>query len=288
MSLISHLDAAVEAVRTKSVISPIVGVVLGSGLGAWAESLEESAVVPYSDIPNMPVSTVVGHAGKLWLGVMRGVPVVCLQGRVHLYEGHSPERAVFGARLLGRLGCRAVLLTNAAGGTRAHFQPGDLMLIRDHLNLTGQNPLVGPNIADLGTRFPDMTQAYDRRLAALARSAASEAGVGLHEGIYAGLLGPTYETPAEIAMLKQFGADAVGMSTVHEVIALRHMGVRCGAISCITNLAAGLSPTPLSHKEVEETAREARDRFSALLSTWVAKVGAAIAGGGSWRGGGAA
>lgn len=287
MSLISHLDEAVAVIRSKSPLTPVVGVVLGSGLGAWAERLEEHVVLPYSEIPFMPVSTVVGHAGKLWIGLANGVPVACLQGRVHLYEGHSPERAVFGARLLARLGCRAALLTNAAGGTRPTFQPGDLMLLRDHLNLTGQNPLIGPNEAGLGPRFPDMTHAYDRRIAALAREAASDAGVPIHEGIYAGLLGPSYETPAEIAMMRTLGADAVGMSTVHEVIALRHMGVRCGAMSCITNLAAGLSPTPLDHAEVEATAQASRERFTALLSGWVKKVGAAITGGGSWRGGAA-
>jgi len=287
MSLISHLDEAVSVIRTKSPLTPVVGVVLGSGLGAWAESLTEPVVLPYSEIPFMPVSTIVGHAGKLWIGLANGVPVACLQGRVHLYEGHAPERAVFGARLLARLGCRAALLTNAAGGTRPTFTPGDLMLIRDHLNLTGQNPLTGPNEAGLGPRFPDMTHAYDRRIGALAREAASEAGVSIHEGIYAGLLGPSYETPAEITMLRTLGADAVGMSTVHEVIALRHMGVRCGAMSCITNLAAGLSPTPLDHKEVEETARQTRERFTALLSSWVQKVGAAITGSASFRGGAA-
>jgi purine-nucleoside phosphorylase len=287
MSLISQLDEAVEAVQRKTTIAPLVGVVLGSGLGAWAESLSESIAIPYAEIPSMPVSTVVGHPGKLWLGLSNGVPVACLQGRVHLYEGHSPERVVFGARLLARLGCRAVLLTNAAGGTRPSFQPGDLMLITDHLNLTGQNPLVGPNEAALGPRFPDMTTAYDRRLCAIARESASESGVELREGVYAGLLGPTYETPAEIQMLRTLGADAVGMSTVHEVIALRHMGVRCAGISCVTNLAAGMSGAPLDHREVEEVARRTRDAFAALVSAWVRRVGAAIAGSASFRGGAA-
>ncbi len=287
MSVVSKLDEAVEVIQTKSPLRPIIGVVLGSGLGAWAESLTERVVIPYAEIPSMPVSSVQGHAGKLCVGLSGNVPVACLSGRSHLYEGHSPERAVFGARLLARLGCSTVLLTNAAGGTRPHFVPGDLMLIRDHLNLTGQNPLTGPNEDDLGPRFPDMTHAYDRRLAALARQAASDEGVGLHEGIYAGLLGPSYETPAEIGMLRVLGADAVGMSTVHEVIALRHMKVRCGGISLITNLAAGLSPTPLSHAEVEETARNSRDRFASLMTAWIAKIGAAMAGSASFRGGAA-
>jgi purine-nucleoside phosphorylase len=285
MSLISQLDEAVEAVHGKSTTSPMIGVVLGSGLGAWAETLADRTVIPYAEIPSMPVSTIVGHPGNLWLGHAGGVPVACLQGRSHLYEGHTADRAVFGVRLLARLGCRAVLLTNAAGGTHPAWTPGDLMLITDHLNLTGTNPLVGPNEAELGPRFPDMTHAYDRRIAALAREAATDTGVALREGIYAGLLGPSYETPAEIAMLRNLGADAVGMSTVFEVIALRHMGVRCGGISCITNLAAGLGGAPLSHAEVEETARRTRDKFAALLSAWVERVGAAISGSPSWRGG---
>lgn len=287
MSLSSQLDQAVSVVRTKSAIKPLVGVVLGSGLGAWADTLEERVEIPYEEIPFIGQSTVDGHKGNLVLGLSNGVPVACLQGRAHLYEGNTPERAVFGVRLLARLGCLAALLTNAAGGTRPTFQQGDLMLIRDHLNLTGQNPLVGPNDKSIGPRFPDMTAAYDKRLAALAREAAGKVGVSLSEGIYAGLLGPSYETPAEIAMLRTLGADAVGMSTVYEVIALRHMNVRCGAISVITNLAAGLSPVPLSHAEVEETARQVQQRLRALLSAWILEVGNAIAGGGSWRGGSA-
>ena len=285
MSVSSQLDQAVSAVRAKSPLTPLVGVVLGSGLGAWADTLQERVSIPYAHVPFMPQSTVAGHAGNLVLGLSDGVPVACLQGRAHLYEGNPPERSVFGVRLLARLGCLATLLTNAAGGTRPQFQPGDLMLIRDHLNLTGQNPLVGPNDDGLGTRFPDMTHAYNKRLAALAREAAAKTGVTLSEGVYAGLLGPSYETPAEITMLRTMGADAVGMSTVHEVIALRHMGVQCGAISVITNLAAGLSPNPLSHAEVEETARQVQQRLRALLSAWIIEVGHMIKGSGSWRGG---
>jgi purine-nucleoside phosphorylase len=278
MSLSSQLDEAASFVRTKSQVVPVVGVVLGSGLGAWADTLEERVSIPYTLIPSMPQSTVVGHKGNLVLGLSGGVPVACLQGRAHLYEGNSPERSVFGVRLLARLGIKAALLTNAAGGIRPHFQPSDLMLIRDHLNLTGQNPLVGPNEDALGTRFPDMTHAYDKRFAALARNAAVKTGVTLSEGIYAGLLGPSYETPAEITMLKVLGADAVGMSTVHEVIALRHTNVRCGAISVITNLAAGLGSTPLSHVEVEETARQVQQRLRDLLSAWILEVGHEITG----------
>jgi purine-nucleoside phosphorylase len=276
MSTIEKLDEAARAVQARAAGKPLVGVVLGSGLGAWGNGLTGLTKVPYAEIPHMPRSTVVGHAGNLCLGRSGDVPVACLQGRVHLYEGHEPERVVFAVRMLARLGCRAVLLTNAAGGVTEGWAPGDLMLITDHLNLMGKNPLAGPNEADLGPRFPDMTDAYDREFGALGRDAARELGVTLREGVYAGLLGPTYETPAEIRMFRTVGANAVGMSTVPEVIALRHMGVRAAAISCITNLAAGLSPTKLDHSEVEATANATRDRFTALLTGWVAKVGAAV------------
>ena len=273
MSVLADLHEALAAIRTQTSLIPTVGVVLGSGLGAWAEGLQEADHIPYREIPRMPTSTVVGHPGFLVLGRSGNVPVACLQGRVHLYEGHEPERVVFGVRLLARLGCRAILLTNAAGGIEVSFQPGELMLIRDHLNLTGKNPLIGPNEEALGKRFPDMTHAYDPMLGRLAREAAGEVGIGLREGVYAGLLGPTYETPAEIAMLRALGAHAVGMSTVHEIIALRHMRVPAAAISCITNLAAGISPRELDHAEVEETAERSRSWFTALLSAWVRRVG---------------
>ncbi len=273
MGLVHELDEAVQMVRSLRSEAPAIGVILGSGLGAWAETLSHLQKIPYSDIPHMPRSAVVGHAGNLCLGDAGDIPVACLQGRVHLYEGHPLDRVVFGARLLARLGCRAVLLTNAAGGINSAFSPGDLMLINDHINLTGRNPLVGPNEETLGTRFPDMTEAYDSTLRSAAREAAKAKGIELREGVYAALLGPTYETPAEIRMLRVLGADAIGMSTVPEVIALRHMGIPTAAISCITNLAAGLSPTKLDHSEVEATASKARDRFTALLSEWVQRIG---------------
>jgi purine-nucleoside phosphorylase len=271
------LDDAVRFVRTKATTRPLVGVVLGSGLGAWADSLGDAVKIPYAEIPHMPISTVAGHAGNLVIGHSNGVAVACLQGRVHPYEGHPAVRAVFGARLLARLGCRAAVLTNAAGGIREGFKTGDFMMLSDHLNLSGMNPLVGPNEEALGPRFPDMSTAYDPAIRALARDAASELGVGLHEGVYAALLGPSYETPAEIRMLQRLGADAVGMSTALEVIALRHMGVRCGAMSCITNLAAGLSPAALDHAEVEETARRVHEQFKSLLTAWVKRIGGLVA-----------
>jgi purine-nucleoside phosphorylase len=274
MTALALVDQVARAVRARIPAPPRVGVVLGSGLGAWGDALDDLMKVPYGDIPGMPRPAVAGHPGNLCAGRVGDVPVACLQGRVHLYEGHSPERVAFGVRVLARLGCRAVLLTNAAGGVNAAFTPGDLMLLTDHLNLMGQNPLVGPNDDALGQRFPDMTYAHDPRLHALARAAAADTGVALREGVYAGLLGPMYETPAEIRMLRLMGADAVGMSTVPEIIALRHMGVPAAAISCITNLAAGLTPAELSHAEVEETARRTRARFVELLSAWVRRVGA--------------
>lgn len=264
-----QLGEAVAAIRERCPTPPSVGVVLGSGLGAFGDTLENPVRIPYGEIPHMPESRVVGHAGVLSLGRAGGVDVACMQGRVHLYEGHAPERVVFGVRLLASLGCDIVLLTNAAGGVHPSLSPGDLMLIIDHINLTGRNPLVGTNEAALGPRFPDLSRAYDKGLCDTARRAARAEGIALHEGIYQANLGPTYETPAEVRMARIMGADAVGMSTVPEVIALRHMGVRTAAISCITNLAAGISPTPLDHKEVEEVANRTRAEFVRLIQRWV-------------------
>jgi purine-nucleoside phosphorylase len=271
--LLQRLDAACAAIRQQDSSTPQVGLVLGSGLGAFADSLSERVAIPYDQIPNMPVPTVSGHAGQLCLGRVNGVSVACLQGRAHMYEGHDPADVVFGVRLLARLGCFAVLLTNAAGGIRNSFHPGTLMLISDHINLTGRSPLLGNNIAELGPRFPDMTRAYDPRLSNLARQTAADAGIPLEEGVYAALLGPSYETPAEIRMLRGLGADAVGMSTVPEVTALRHMSVRCAAISCITNMAAGMTAATLDHSEVEKTAAQVRDSFIKLLAGWIGRIG---------------
>lgn len=245
--------------------TPTLGLILGSGLGHLAEQIEESVRIPYVDIPHMPVPTVQGHGGELIVGRLGGTQVACLSGRVHLYEGHEPERVVFGARLLALLGARAVLLTNAAGGISPDCTPGRLLLLSDHLNLTGKNPLLGPNDERLGTRFPDMSAAYDPKLRDLTRALARELEIPLAEGVYAGLLGPNYETPAEIRMLEICGASCVGMSTVHEVLALRHMGVRTLAISCITNHAAGKGHEELRHEEVAEVAAQARDSFSRLI-----------------------
>ena len=253
---------------------PRLGVVLGSGLGGFADELASAIRMPYADIPEMPRVRVSGHAGNLCLGRVSGVPVACLQGRAHVYEGHTQNQAVFGVRLLAELGCHTVLLTNAAGGIHPSFQAGDLMLITDHLNLMGDSPLRGPNFGS-GPRFPDLSQAYDPALQSCARDAAQASALTLREGVYAALLGPSYETPAEIRMLRTLGADAVGMSTVPEVIALRQLGVRVGAMSCITNLAAGLSAQPLDHSEVEATARRSRKAFTDVLTRWVTSAGTA-------------
>jgi purine-nucleoside phosphorylase len=250
---------------------PQVGLVLGSGLGALADELSRLEKVPYGTIPHHPTSTVAGHAGNLCLGELGGVRVACMQGRVHAYEGHPLARVVFGVRLLAELGCRFVLLSNAAGGIAERLSPGSLMRIDDHINLMGDSPLRGP--CARGPRFPDMSRAYDAQVAEACELAAREVGVTLAAGVYAGLLGPSYETPAEIRMLATLGADAVGMSTVPEVIALRQLGVRVGAVSCITNLAAGRSPVPLSHAEVEATAARVKADFVRLFSAWVTRVG---------------
>jgi purine-nucleoside phosphorylase len=254
---------------------PGVGVVLGSGLGGFTDSLDGAVRVPYDEIPGFPATSVAGHGGALVAGSSQGTPVLCLSGRVHLYEGHPASRVVFGVRLLAALGCRAVILTNAAGATRRDWSPGSLVVLRDHLNLTGQNPLVGA-AEPAFPRFPDMTEVYDRELRVFAHEAAREASIELLEGVYAGVLGPSYETPAEIRMLATLGADLVGMSTVHEAIALRHRGIRVAGLSLATNLAAGLSEQPLDHAEVQAAGARARKKLETLLAGWLARAAAAL------------
>jgi purine-nucleoside phosphorylase len=261
-----RIARAVTSVHARSGLQPRVGIVLGSGLGAFADTLQATTEVAYAQIEGMAATNVAGHAGKLVLGVHAGLPVATLCGRVHLYEGHAPEHVVFGVRLLIGLGARTIILTNAAGAIREDLRAGDLMLIEDHLNLTGQNSLAGPNDEAIGPRFPALNDAYDPALRALSRRVAEAGDLALTSGVYAGMLGPSYETPAEIRMLRTLGADAVGMSTVLEAIAVRHMGARCLAISCITNQAAGLSAEAPSHAEVQATAQLASQRFTALLS----------------------
>ncbi len=264
-----ELGEAVAAIRARTALAPSVGVVLGSGLGGFADAVEQPVDISYEEIPGWPGSTAVGHAGTLVLGAFGGVPVAVMKGRAHLYEGHPAGRVVFGIRVLGLLGVRTLVLTNACGAIDTSLEPGRLVLVSDHLNLQGTSPLVGPNDDTLGPRFPDMTDAYDPGLRAAAHAAARRLGVELSEGVYAGWLGPAFETPAEIRMLRTLGADLVGMSTVPEVLAARHMGLRCLAVSCVTNMAAGILPEPIDHERVLEIGARSADTLTALLGELV-------------------
>ncbi len=259
------LREAAEAITAHSRVTPTVGVVLGSGLGGFADAVEDAVAIPYAEIPGWPVATAVGHAGTLAIGTFGGVPVAVMRGRAHLYEGHEPAKVVFGVRVLGALGVRTLVLTNACGAVDTSLVPGQLVLVSDHLNLQGSSPLVGPNDDGLGPRFPDMSDAYDPALRTAAREAAARLGLDLSEGVYAAWLGPAFETPAEIRMLRTLGADLVGMSTVPEVLAARHMGMRCLALSCVTNMAAGVLPEPIDHERVLEIGAAAAGTLTALL-----------------------
>jgi purine-nucleoside phosphorylase len=261
----AELDEAVASVRARTPIEPAVGVVLGSGLGGFADAIEHPVEIPYDEIPGWPRSTAVGHAGMLVLGSFGGMPVAAMKGRAHLYEGHAPAKVVYGVRVLGLLGIRTLVLTNACGAIDTTLEPGQLVLIADHLNLQGTSPLVGPNDDALGPRFPDLSDAYDSELRASAREAGARIDLELPEKVYAAWLGPAFETPAEIRMLRTLGADLVGMSTVPEVIAARHMGIRCLAISCVTNMAAGVLPVPIDHERVLEIGARAAGTLTALL-----------------------
>jgi len=268
MGLYEQIQETVTAVRARApaeVKAPRVGIILGSGLGSFADRLSGAVSVPYAELPHFPSSSVPGHAGRLVLGTLRGVPVVAMQGRVHGYEGYSQSQVAFPARVLCALGLRALVVTNAAGAINRALHPGDLMAITDHINLSGGSPLYGPNDDRLGPRFPDMSTTYDVGLLARLLECAQATKIDLRSGVYAILSGPSYETPAEIRMLRVLGADAVGMSTVPEVLAAAHMGVKVAGVSCITNLAAGISPKPLSHAEVAETAGRVTETFSRLL-----------------------
>ena len=254
-------------------MQPTVGVVLGSGLGGFADAVEEAVEIPYGEIPGWPRSTAVGHSGTLVLGHFGGAPVAVMKGRAHLYEGHPPAKVVFGVRVLGRLGIGSLVLTNACGAIDPSLQPGRLVAISDHLNLQGSSPLIGPNDDTLGPRFPDMSDAYDPEYRALAREAAGKLGLELGEGVYAAWLGPAFETPAEIGMIRVLGGDLVGMSTVPEVLAARLMGLRCLAISCVTNAAAGVSPEPIDHEQVLEVGARAAGDLVALLREVIPRLG---------------
>lgn len=260
-----ELAAAVAAIRARTAIEPAVGVVLGSGLGAFADAIEDEVEIPYTDIPAWPHATAVGHAGTLVLGTFAGRPIVAMKGRAHLYEGHPPAKVVLGVRVLGLLGVRTLVLTNACGAIDPTLDPGQLVLVADHINFQGTSPLVGPNDDELGPRFPDMSDAYDPGLRAAARAAGARVGLELPERVYAAWLGPAFETPAEIRMLAALGAGLVGMSTVPEVLAARHMGIRCLAISCVTNMAAGVLPEPIDHEQVLEIGGRASGALTSLL-----------------------
>lgn len=265
-ALWDRMNAAADAIRKADDRIPAVALVLGSGLGAYADTLENKTTIPYDQIPGFPSSTVTGHAGQLVIGEVDGLVVVAMQGRVHLYEGHGPQVITLPVRALYLLGAKTLIITNAAGGLNPSYTQGDLVAISDHLNLTHTNPLLGHNLDELGPRFPDMTTAYDPELRKIAVKVARNQGVTLKSGVYAGLLGPSYETPAEIRMLASIGADLVGMSTVCEVIAARHAGMRVLGISCVTNLAAGISQTELDHGEVKEVATRVRSTFQSLIN----------------------
>lgn len=265
-----------RALREKTDFQPLVGIVLGSGLGDFADCIQVETEIEYSEIEGFPVSTVVGHAGKFIFGRLENVPVVCMKGRVHYYEGYAMTDVVLPIRLMYRLGVRTLILTNASGGINPGFQAGDLMMITDHISSFVPNPLLGSNLEELGTRFPDMSEIYTKELRAVLKEAAAENGVDLKEGVYTQLTGPSYESPAEIRMLKTLGTDAVGMSTVVEAITASHMKMRVCGVSCISNLAAGMSANKLSHEEVQEAADKAAPLFRKLIKSLVIKIGEQI------------
>ena len=267
--LVKRLDEAVVHIGSKTKLRPSVALVLGSGLGAFADSLGGATRIPYKEIPHFPVSTAIGHKGELVVGTSNGTPVAVLSGRVHRYEGYTQEQVVFPIRVLGRFGARIAILTNAAGSVNVNYHPGELMIIEDHINLTGDNPLIGENPQALGERFFDMSDAYDPRLREVAEKACRKFGVTVRSGVYIGLLGPSYETPAEIKMARTLGADAVGMSTVSEVIAARHMKLRVLGLSCITNTAAGVSKKPVDHREVLEVGERVKQALLDVLGSLV-------------------
>jgi purine-nucleoside phosphorylase len=270
-------ETAAQFLLSQSALHPTIGLVLGSGLGGFADELSEATRIPYENIPFFPRSTAVGHAGQMVIGKVGDVAVAAMQGRVHMYEGYSTKEVTFPIRVFGRAGVRALILTNAAGGINLEYKQGALVVIADHINLQGHNPLVGPNDDRLGARFPDMTQAYWKPYREIALRAARRLGTTLHQGVYAGLLGPSYETPAEIRYLRTIGADLVGMSTIPEVIVARHMGLRVLAISCVTNMAAGISDEVLNHEDVLRTADRVKGDFVALLRAVLPQVAADVA-----------
>jgi len=268
-----RLDALERAVRERTDIVPNLGIVLGSGLGSLADELRDVVAIPFADLPGWPAASAPGHAGRLLLGTLEGMPVACLQGRLHVYEGHSPRLVVEPVLLMGRLGAPRVLITNAAGGVNVRYPAGTLMLIADHINMTGLHPLIGPNDDSIGPRFPDMVDSWSPDLRKLMRRAAIDVDIAVEEGVYIGLTGPSYETPAEIHLLRTMGADAVGMSTVLEAIAARWAGIELVGVSLVTNPGAGVTGMPLSHEEVLAAGEAAGPRFRQLVQRFVAILG---------------
>ena len=275
--LFTCAESAAAFVHSQTALRPQIGLVLGSGLGAFADGLTDAVRIPYAHIPAFPRSTAIGHAGQLVIGKSGDVPVAAMQGRVHLYEGYSAAEVAFPTRVLGRMGVRALILTNAAGGINVEYGQGALVILRDHINLQGQNPLTGANDERIGPRFPDMSFTYARRYREIALEEAKKLAIPPREGVYAALAGPSYETPAEIRYLRAIGADLIGMSTVAEVLAARHMDIQVLGISCVTNMAAGILDRPINHAEVLEVANRVQSEFLALLRASIPRIAAAVA-----------
>ena len=276
LSEFQRAGLAADFIFSQTSLKPEIALILGSGLGAFADEFSSATKIPYAEIPHFPRSTAIGHAGTLVVGKVAKIPVCGMQGRVHLYEGYSVKEVAFPIRVFARMGVKAVILTNAAGGIKREFVQGKLVVIKDHINLQSANPLSGPNDERFGPRFPDMSSAYDRRFREMAVGEGNRLGIGMYEGVYAALPGPSYETPAEIRYLRTIGADLVGMSTVPEVIAARHSGIRVLGISCVTNAAAGILDQPLDHKEVLETAERVKGQFIGLLKALLPRIAEAI------------
>jgi len=272
MSYLKQINETTEFIKSRISITPEVGLILGSGLGVLADEIEDAVKLSYDQIPNFPVSTVEGHKGQLVMGTLGTTPVIALQGRFHYYEGYSQKQVTFPVRIMKALGVKKIIVTNAAGGVNTSFEPGDLMLISDHLNFMMDNPLIGTNDEELGVRFPDMSSAYSQELIEKAEAVGQKLGIALQKGVYAAFTGPNYETPAEIKMVRFLGADAVGMSTVPEVLAANHAGMQVLGISCITNMAAGILPQPLSHSEVIETTNLVQEKFLSLVRNIVQNI----------------
>jgi purine-nucleoside phosphorylase len=269
-----HADSAAQFVLNQTHLRPQIGIVLGSGLGGFAEELSDVILIPYSQIPHFPRSTAIGHAGRMVIGNAGAIPIAAMQGRAHLYEGYSPQQVAFPMRVFARMGIRAIILTNAAGGINLKYKQGALVVISDHINLQGQNPLVGENDECFGIRYPDMTMTYWKPYREFARDEAQKLGLQIYEGVYAGMLGPSFETPAEIRFLRTIGADVVGMSTISEVIAARHLGMKVLAISCVTNMAAGILDQILTHEEVLDTGERVKGALTALVKGILPRIAA--------------